>query len=115
VLLVHRDAELRTTARHALERGGYNVTTAGDGLEALRIAMTERPDVILAEMQMPKMDGRALVQLLKSRSETANTKIVLIGTSIPPSEDSKEFRADDFIVDASDFEALKETVAGVLR
>jgi len=114
VLLIHRDAMLRTTAKRALERNGYKVTTAADGLEALRIAMTERPDVILADTQMPKMDGRALVQLLKSRSETADMKIVLIGAPVAPNEDGSEFRADDFIRDPSNVESLKSTIESVL-
>jgi len=114
VLLIHRDAMLRTTAKRALERDGYKVTTASDGLEALRIAMTEKPDVVLADTQMPKMDGRALVQLLKSRSETAEMKIVLIGIPITPNEDGSEFRADDFIRDPSNVESLKSTIENVL-
>ena len=114
VLLIHRDAMLRTTAKRALERDGYKVTTAADGLEALRIAMTEKPDVVLADTQMPKMDGRALVQLLKSRSETAEMKIVLIGMPVAANEDGSEFRADDFIHDPSNVESLKSTIESVL-
>jgi CheY-like chemotaxis protein/predicted nucleic acid-binding Zn-ribbon protein len=113
VLLIHHDAMLRTMAKHALERSGYKVTTASDGLEALRTAMTEKPDVILADTQMPKMDGRALVQLLKSRSETANMKIILIGAPVAPSQHT-DFHADDFLRDPGNIEAMRETIENVL-
>jgi Response regulator receiver domain len=101
VLLVHHDAMLRSMAKNALERNGYRVTTAGDGLEALRIAMTEKPDVILADPQMPKMDGPALAQLLKSRDETSSTKVILIGP--------------DFLRDPSNLEEMRATIERALQ
>jgi CheY-like chemotaxis protein len=113
ILLIHREAMLRTMAKHALERNGYRVITAADGLEALRVAMIEKPDVILADTQMPKMDGRALVQLLKSRPETANVKIVLIGTPQTVSQNT-DFHADDFLRDPANLEALRATIENVL-
>jgi len=113
ILLIHHDAMLRSMAKHALERNGYRVTTATDGLEALRVAMIDKPDVILADMHMPKMDGRALVQLLKSRHETAGTKIVLIGEP-PPGSGTTDFHPDDFVLDPGNFEAMRETIEAVL-
>jgi DNA-binding response OmpR family regulator len=114
VLLVHHDAMLRSMAKNALERNGYRVTTAGDGLEALRIAMTEKPDVILADTQMPKMDGPALVQLLRSRDDTSSMKIILIGVPAA-SRRNTDFSADDFLRDPANLEEMRATIEHVLQ
>jgi CheY-like chemotaxis protein len=114
VLLIHHDAMLRSMAKNALERNGYRVTTAGDGLEALRIAMTEKPDVILADTQMPKMDGPALVQLLKSRDDTSSMKIILIGVPAASGR-NPDFRADDFLRDPANLEEMRATIEHVLQ
>lgn len=113
VLVVHSDAGIRARSKQALEQSGYSVLTAGDGLEGLRYAAANRPDVVLAEAIMPKMNGRELVQLLKSRPETASVKIVLMSGKVP-AEGGTDFRADGFIADPHDFEAMRETLAKVL-
>lgn len=115
VLLIHRDAEMRGLVQEVLEASGYTVTTAADGLEAFRLAMSDRPDVVVAETHMAKMDGRALVQMLKSRNETAHVKIILIGAPTPPGEEGNKFRPDDFVSDAANVEELKSTIVNVLR
>ncbi|MBK5259185.1 MAG: response regulator [Thermoanaerobaculia bacterium] len=113
VLVVHSDAQIREMSKHALEQSGYSVLTAGDGLEGLRYASANHPDVVLAEAIMPKMNGRELVQLLKSRPETASVKIVLMSGNVP-AEGGTDFRADGFIADPHDFQAMRETLAKVL-
>src|SRR6185436_7874825 len=71
IVVVHPDLELREAARSSLVRVGYEVATAGDGLEGLRVAIAMQPDIVIADSQMPKMDGRELCQLLKSQEKTA--------------------------------------------
>lgn len=78
LLFVHRDAGMRAMTRHSLESSGYTVVTAGDGLEALRLAISEEPDLIVGEETMPKMAGRELAAFLKSRGETSAIKVVLL-------------------------------------
>jgi CheY-like chemotaxis protein len=113
VLIVHSDAGTRAMARHALEQAGYAVLTAADGLEGLRTATQQKPDVVLAEGVMPKMNARELVQLLKSRSETAGVKIVLISSS-GSAERSADFRADEVIAAPVNFNELKVALENVL-
>ena len=113
VLVVHSDAGTRAMTKHALELSGYNVVTAADGLEGLRVAASQRPDVVLAEAVMPKMNGRELVQLLKARPETARIKVVLISGD-SGDRDRGDFRADDVLPTPSDFEAMRATLASVL-
>jgi CheY-like chemotaxis protein len=114
VVVVHRDPAMRAIVKHALESCGYDVTTAADGLEAFRMAMSWRPSVVLAEVQMAKMDGRELVQMLKSRPETATVKIVLMSSTENSERPTGDYQADGFLQDPANVETLKATLANVL-
>lgn len=60
VLIVEDNEENRTLLKMLLEINGYRVTVAGDGLEALAAAERDRPDAVVSDVLMPKMDGFAL-------------------------------------------------------
>lgn len=114
ILVVHSDAGTRAMTKHALELSGYVVVTAADGLEGLRTAAVQRPDVVVAESVMPKMNGRELLQLLKARPETAGVKVILISAGSREQDRSSDFRADDVLETPSDFAAMRATLANVL-
>jgi len=115
VLVVHSDAGIRAMSKHALEQAGYVVLTAADGLEGMRMAASQKPDVVLAEAVMPKMNGRELVQLLKSRRETADVKIILMSSGAGGDvERGSDFRADEQLHDPADFNLMRSTLANVL-
>jgi CheY-like chemotaxis protein len=78
VLIAHPDPDMRATARASLERAGYEIVSAADGLEALRTAIAQKPDVVIADAVMPKMNGRELCQLLKSQEKTAHIRVILL-------------------------------------
>ncbi|MGZ8867554.1 MAG: response regulator, partial [Thermoanaerobaculia bacterium] len=113
VLVVHSDAGIRAMCKHSLEQAGHTVLTASDGLEALRVASTQRPDIVLAEAILPKMNGRELVQLLKARVETANVKIVLMSSGAH-TDNASDFRADDYLDSPADLTRMHETLARLL-
>lgn len=113
VLVVHSDAGVRAMARHSLQQAGYDVITAADGLEGLRTASQQKPDVVVAEPVMPKMNARELVQLLKSRRETAGMKIVLLSGK-GDQDAGADYRADDVVRNPGDFNELRTTLANVL-
>jgi CheY-like chemotaxis protein/chromosome segregation ATPase len=115
VLVVHSDANVRNNSKNVLEQSGYVVMTASDGLEGLRVASSHKPAVVLAEAVMPKMNGRELVQLLKSRSETAGVKIVLVGPTIAGDADrGTEFRPDEVLGSTADANQLRSTLANLV-
>ncbi|HEX9161161.1 MAG TPA: response regulator, partial [Thermoanaerobaculia bacterium] len=113
VLVVHSDPGIRAMSKHSLQNAGYTVITASDGLEGLRSAAQHKPDAVIAQAVMPKMNARELVQLLKSRRETADVKIVLMS----PGGDigrSSDFHADEIVRDAADFNDVRAALASVL-
>lgn len=61
-----------------LRKEGYNVLTAADGQEALDKAMQERPDLLLLDIQMPRMDGNSVCRSLRENPERKDVYIVMI-------------------------------------
>ena len=60
ILIADDNEALRQPLKILLELNGYRVTVAGDGVEALAAALSDRPDVIVSDIAMPKMDGYLL-------------------------------------------------------
>src|SRR5215470_298326 len=75
------------------------VTTADDGADALLKAVDEAPDLLVSDYRMPGMDGRQLVDKLRSRSNTAGIAVVLLATKAEISEKLavQDHVADDFV------------------
>ena len=69
---------IRHTVCRFLEARGYNVESATNGEEALRITERSRPDILITDMQMPKMSGGELIAALKSRPETASIPVIIV-------------------------------------
>lgn len=118
VLFVHHDPNMRTMWRDHLHKTGYDVLTAVDGLEGLKIVSAHKPDVVVADAQMPKMDGRELCQLIKSNEATAATKVVLM-SGLYTSEMSKEvaeneFQPDEVLRKPVKFDVLQSALAALL-
>lgn len=66
ILLAEDDAMIRHLLTEALERSGYRVVAAPDGQEALELLDEARPDVLLTDMVMPRVDGLALLRAVRS-------------------------------------------------
>jgi len=77
-LVVDDSMLIRHTVCRFLETRGIRVESATNGSEALEILGTLRPDIIVTDLQMPKMDGPALIDALQSRPETATIPIVVL-------------------------------------
>jgi CheY-like chemotaxis protein len=88
ILLVEDSRFLRATNEKALARAGYNVVTACDGEEALRVAGETCPDLILLDMLLPKLSGQEVLRSLRSSPPTAAVPIVVL-SSLPPSNEPR--------------------------
>jgi CheY-like chemotaxis protein len=78
VLVVDDDPDMRFMLKLLLERGGYQVNEAADGLAALHSIKAQLPDLVLTDLRMPMMDGAELIVRLRSDEATATMPIILI-------------------------------------
>src|SRR5579863_3732618 len=77
-LVVDDSMLIRHTVCRFLEERGFAVESATNGQEALEMLKRVRPDIIVTDMQMPKMSGSELITALKKESATANIPIVIV-------------------------------------
>jgi CheY-like chemotaxis protein len=77
-LVVDDSMLIRHTVCRFLEERGYTVESATNGEEALPIVKRIHPDIIITDMQMPKMGGSELITALKAQPETAKIPIVIV-------------------------------------
>ena len=78
IMVVEDDANLREIYSVRITAEGYDVVPAGDGEEALAIAVREKPDLILSDVMMPKISGFDMLDILRSTPETASIKVVMM-------------------------------------
>lgn len=95
-MLVEDDNNLREIYEARLLAEGYEIVSARDGEEALALAVKERPDLIIADVMMPKISGFDMLDILRSTPETKNTKVIIM-TALSQAEDKS--RADQLGAD----------------
>lgn len=78
ILLVEDDKNLREIYGVRLLAEGYDIVSAGDGEEALAMAIKERPTLILSDVMMPKISGFDMLDILRSTTETKNIKVIIM-------------------------------------
>lgn len=78
ILLVEDDKSLREIYGVRLIAEGYEIVSAGDGEEALAIAIKERPDLIISDVMMPKISGFDMLDILRSTTETKDIKVIMM-------------------------------------
>ncbi len=117
ILVVDDSITTRTLEKNILETAGYTVTTAIDGLEALKQLDNTPVDLVVADVQMPHLDGIALVRQLRDSSEYGTLPIILV-TSLESREDREQGMmagADAYIVKRGfDQAELLSTIEGLL-
>ena len=82
VLVVDDEADVLLLCRVNLEFEGYDVVEAADGEQAMEKVASERPDVILLDVMMPKMDGWQVLAALKANAETADIPVVMLTAKV---------------------------------
>jgi DNA-binding response OmpR family regulator len=78
ILLVEDDRSIRRYLQVILQRAGYIVITAGDGLEAMKVAMTTHVDAVVTDAIMPHINGHELCRFLRSQSALASLPVILL-------------------------------------
>jgi diguanylate cyclase (GGDEF)-like protein len=117
VLVVDDDPFIARLLEIELRAAGYDVRVAGDGERALELVRERCPELVLADVMMPTMDGFELTRRLRQDSHTASVSIIML-TARGLSADKLEgfsVGADDYIVKPFDTPELLARIRGVLR
>lgn len=99
ILLVDDEVQLVEMVKMRIEASGYDVICAYDGQQALQMAKKEKPDLIILDLMLPKMDGYKVCGLLKNDSRYSKIPIIMF-TARAQEEDfllGKELGAEAFI------------------
>src|SRR6059058_3410146 len=78
VLLVDDDSDTRQIYRLALEHAGFEILTANNGFEAIRLAKLHEPDVILMDIAMPEVDGITALQSIRTSPTTRSIPVIAV-------------------------------------
>jgi DNA-binding response OmpR family regulator len=78
LLLVLPDPALVTRVSHVLAPLGFRISTAADGVEALSHADRTTPDLVIAELALPRLDGVSVLKALRSRPSTRRTPVIFL-------------------------------------
>ncbi len=86
ILLVEDDISLRDVYFARLQAEGYELVVAGNGEDALAMAVKERPDLIVLDVMMPRISGFDVLDILRTTPEIAHTRVIMM-TALGSSED----------------------------
>jgi DNA-binding response OmpR family regulator len=112
ILLVEDNAFTRKLLQKQLEAADYQVQTAPDGIAALNAIRADRPDIILLDIMMPRLDGYQVCKLLRLDDRFAGIPIIML-TSKAGQEDrdrGMEAGVDDFILKNAEFGLILKVI-----
>ncbi|MFF2661111.1 two-component system response regulator CseB [Kitasatospora sp. NPDC058032] len=114
ILIVEDDEVIREATRMALERYGFPVSTAADGLEGLEMFHAERPDLVLLDVMLPLLDGVGLCRRIREESQLP---ILMMSARTDPVDvvSGLEAGADDYVVKPFESAVLVARIRTVLR
>jgi diguanylate cyclase (GGDEF)-like protein len=117
ILVVDDDPDIARFVEVNLRSAGYDVAVAADGEEALERAAELRPDLVLLDVMMPRIDGFEVAQRLRKTPQTANASIIMLTAKALSADKVTGLQAgaDDYIIKPFDPIELLARVKGTLR
>ena len=114
ILVVDDEPRIAEICRDYLERAGFKVTVAGNGADALTLARTKQPDLVVLDLGLPKMDGLDVTRALRKRS---NVPIIMLTARVEESDKliGLELGADDYLTKPFSPKELVARVRAVFR
>lgn len=117
ILLIDDEPDKIFIFRTILQHNGFDVSTAESGEEGVKRIMTERPDLVLLDINMPDVNGHVIRQKLKERPATRYVPIVMFSSSDQLSDKLESLRsgADDYITKSVDHQELVARLEALVR
>ncbi|MFC1893223.1 response regulator [Chloroflexota bacterium] len=115
VLIADDESSVRSLLRRILH-SKYIVSEASNGEEAVDMAQREKPDIILMDVMMPKLDGVGACSVIKSDPDTRAIPVIMVTARWQPldQEYAKDMGADGYIVKPFDTQELMDTINELL-
>lgn len=114
ILVVDDDPKIRSVLSRGLRFEGYDVQLAADGLEALRLARADPPDLIVLDVMLPGMDGLEVCRRLR-RGTAVPILMLTARDAVPDRIAGLDSGADDYLVKPFDFDELLARIRALLR
>lgn len=117
ILIVDDDLLIRRLLQHNLNKAGYRVSVANNGYKALKIVKKDKPDLIISDVVMPKLNGLELCKKLREDPDTKLIPIILMtsDTQIQDKLRDSKFGADDYLTKPFHLEDLLVRVDSLLE
>ncbi|MBL0892005.1 MAG: response regulator [Gemmatimonadaceae bacterium] len=117
ILMIEDNEQNRYLATFLLERNGFQVESAVDGAAGLRAAASNPPDIILLDIQLPKMDGHAVARALRELRELDRTPIIAVTSYAMVGDREKSLAAgcDGYIEKPIDPETFVDTIRDIVE
>ena len=112
ILLVDDDQAIQLLYQEEFKDEGYRVVSATDGETALEIFDTDRPDLVILDIQMPGLNGIEVLRQMKMKASTV--PIILSSAYHEYKQDLGAWASDDYVVKSSDMTDLKRAVKRLL-
>jgi len=109
VLVADDDPDIAELIKYQLEENGYRVTAVGRGTKALEVARRQCPDLIILDILLPDMDGRAVLESLKDEPDTADIPVLML-TVVVDDGTAFDLGAAGYLNKPIDVEGLREAV-----
>jgi two-component system alkaline phosphatase synthesis response regulator PhoP len=117
ILVVDDEPGIVTIVRDYLEKAGFRVLTAGDGETALRLAGTERPNLMVLDLMLPGIDGLDIIRSLRSNPALHRMSVIMLTARVEEADRlvGLELGADDYVTKPFSPRELVARVRAVLR
>lgn len=111
ILVMDNDATMRELLRLHLRNAGYEVSLAEDAVVAGRLLLQQRPDMLLAEIDLPYMSGLDLIEAMKSEAATASLPVIVLTTKKDSEPRARQLGAVAYLTKPLHLDRLLATLA----
>ena len=110
ILIAEDSDDSREMMQVLLEAKGYRVVAAGDGMHAIRVALMSRPDLMLLDLELPKLDGLSVTRELRLHPNFKAVPIIILSGHDPSRfrQEALEAGCDDYLLKPIDFDLMHE-------
>lgn len=118
ILVVDDDPEIRKLVETFLTKRGHKVSQAGDGESGLGFVLLKKPDLVILDLNLPKMDGFEVCRRIKADQSTRKIPVIMLTAAYPEWEDAKKgfkLGADEYVIKPFAAELLIHNIERLLK